>query len=87
MPKRRRSQIRCGDKLGLERYRTYAEQFYDKRGLDGRMEDLIGGIELGDWLKQQGEIDRTEHEKKGREEVHWRRDGDSDKEMGIRDGK
>ena len=32
-PKRRRSEIRYSDKQGLERFRTFAEQLYEKRGI------------------------------------------------------
>ena len=32
-PKRRRSEVRYSDKQGLERFRTFAEQLYEKRGI------------------------------------------------------
>ena len=37
MPKRRRSEIRYSDKQGLERFRTFAEQLYEKRGFEAKM--------------------------------------------------
>ena len=37
VPKRRRSEIRYSDKQGLERFRTFAEQLYEKRGFEAKM--------------------------------------------------
>ena len=45
-PKRRRSEIRYSDKQGLERFRAFAEQLYEKRGFEAKIQDLIGGVEL-----------------------------------------
>jgi len=44
MLKRRRSEIRYSDKQGLERFRTFAEQLYEKRGFEAKMHDLMGDI-------------------------------------------
>ena len=38
-PKRRRSEIRYSDKQGLERFRAFAEQLYEKRGFDAKMQE------------------------------------------------
>ena len=51
-PKRRRSEIRYSDKQGLERFRMFAEQLYEKRGFEAKMQDLIGDVELDDRLRQ-----------------------------------
>ena len=71
-PKRRRSEIRYSDKQGLERFRTFAEQLYEKRGFEAKMQDLIGDVELDERLRQQGEDDRKERERRGWDAVHWR---------------
>ena len=52
IPKRRRSEIRYSDKQGLERFRTFAEQLYEKRGFEAKMQDLIGDVELDERLRQ-----------------------------------
>ena len=85
-PKRRRSEIRYTDKQGLERFRTFAEQLYEKRGFEAKkMQDIIGDIELDDHLRQQGEDDRKERERRSWGAVHWRYGtGSADDERGIR---
>ena len=83
--KRRRSEIRYSDKQGLERFRTFAEQLYEKRGFEAKMQDLIGDVELDDRLRQQGEDDRKERERRGWDAAHWRYGtGSTDNERGIR---
>ena len=83
-PKRRRSEMRYNDKQGLERFRTFAEQLYDKRGFEAKMQDLIGDVELDDRLRQQGEDDRKERERRGWDAVHLRcGTGSTDGERGI----
>ena len=37
---------------------TFAEQLYEKRGLETKMQDLIGDVELNELLRQQDEDDR-----------------------------
>ena len=71
-PKRRRSEIRYSDKQGLERFRAFAGQLYEKRGLETKMQDLIGDVQLDDCLRQQGEDDRKERQRRGWDAVHWR---------------
>ena len=34
---RRRSEVRYSHKQGLERFRTFAEQLYEKRGFEAKM--------------------------------------------------
>ena len=41
-----------------------------KRGFEAKMQDLIGDVELGDRLRQQGEDDRKERERRGWGAVH-----------------
>ena len=49
------------------------------------MHDLIGNVELDDWLVQQGKEDRVNREEKGWHEVHWREgDASTDEDFGIR---
>ena len=49
------------------------------------MQDLIGDIELDERLRQQGEDDRKERERRGWDAVHWRYGtGSTDDERGIR---
>ena len=85
VPKRRRSEIRYSDKQGLERFRTFAEQLYEKRGFEAKMQDLIGDVELDERLRQQGEDDRKERERRGWDAVHWRYGtGSTGDEGGIR---
>ena len=49
------------------------------------MSDLIGNVELDDWLVQQGKEDRVNREEKGWDEVHWREgDVSTDDDFGIR---
>ena len=84
-PKRLRSEIRYSDKQGLERFRTFAEKLHEKRGFDAKMQDLIGHVELDDRLRQQGEDDRKERERRGGDAVNWRYGtGSTDDERGIR---
>ena len=84
-PKRRRSEIRYSDKQGLERFRAFAEQLYEKRGFEAKIQDLIGDIEPDERLRQQGEDDRKERERRGWDAVHWRYGtGSTDDERNIR---
>ena len=49
------------------------------------MQDLIGDVELDDRLRQQGEGDRKERERRGWDAVHWRYGtGSTDDERGVR---
>ena len=41
-PKRRRSEVRYSDKQGLERFRTFAEKLYEKRGFEIKCKHLSG---------------------------------------------
>ena len=84
-PKRRRSEIRYSDKQRLERFQTFAEQLYEKRGFEAKMQDLIGDVKLDGRLRQQGEDARKEWERRGWDAVHWRcGTGSTDDERGIR---
>ena len=83
-PKRRRSEIRYSNKQGPGRSRAFAEQLYEKRGFEAKMQDLIGDVELDDRLRQQGEDDRKERERRGWDAVHWRYGtGSTDDERGV----
>ena len=70
-PKRRRSEVRYSDKQGLERFRTFAEKLYEKRGFEMKTQALIGDVELDDRLRYQGEDNRQERERRGWDAVHW----------------
>ena len=85
LPRRRRSSIMYGDKKGLKRFHHFADHLYGKRGLDVKMHELIGYIELGDSLRQPGEKDRQERKSRGSGAVHWRRNaGSTDDDFGMR---
>ena len=47
-PKRRRSEIRYSGKQGLERFRAFAEQLYEKRAFEAKTQDLFGDVKLDD---------------------------------------
>ena len=48
-------QIKYSDKPRLARFRSFATEFFDKRGLDGAMSALIGDVVLNEQLKEEGE--------------------------------
>ena len=64
-PKRRRSEIRYSAKQGLERFWAFVAQLYETRGFEAKTQDLVGDAKLDDYLRQQGEDDMKERERRG----------------------
>jgi hypothetical protein len=67
-----KSQIKYSDKPRLARFRNFATEFFDTRGLDGAVSALIGDVVLNEQLREEGERCRRDHEEKGWDEVRWR---------------
>ena len=59
-----KSQIKYSDKPRLARFRNFATEFFDKRGLDGAMSVLIGDVVLNGQLSEEGERCRRDHEER-----------------------
>jgi len=51
---KRRAAIKYSDKKRLERFRAYATDEFDKRDLDGALNELIGGLALDAALRDRG---------------------------------
>ena len=70
---------------GWSVFRAFAGQLYENRGFEAKTQDLIGDVQLDDCLRQQGEDDRKERERRGWDAAHWRYGtGSTDDERGIR---
>ena len=54
LPQRHKSQIRYSDKKRVARFRTYATDLYEKKGVATKVHDLIGDIVLDDALAERG---------------------------------
>ena len=66
------SAVKYSDKPRLARFRDFAENFFDKRGLNATMESLIGNVVLDEKLQQRAALERDESERRGWEQEHWR---------------
>ena len=69
------SAVKYSDKPRLARFRDFAENFFDKRGLNATMESLIGNVVLDKKLQQRAALERDESERRGWEQEHWRPTG------------
>ena len=59
---KRRAAIKYSDKKRVERFRAYATNEFDKRDLDGALNDLIGGLALAAVLRDRGRTEREADE-------------------------
>ena len=64
--------VKYSDKPCLARFRDFADNFFNKRGLDVTMESLIGSVVLDKKLQQRAALERDEAERRGWEQEHWR---------------
>ena len=82
------SAVKYSDKPRLARFRGFADNFFNKRGLNATMESLIGNVVLDKELQQRAALERDEAERRGWEQEHWRpagagRDG-TQRDVGVR---
>ena len=81
------SQIKYSDKPRLARFRNFATEFFDKRGLDGAMSALVVGVVLNEQLREEGARGRRDHEERGWDEVRWRTRNASQVVRGLTTGR
>ena len=70
---KRRVAIKYSDKKRVERFREYATNDFDKRDMDGALNDLIGGLALDAALRDRGRSEREAVEGAPWVALRWQR--------------